>query len=56
VAAKNAHAALHAQAIRSLLEGAPAELRNHLGIEPDGSFMLDTMTFEAKRAGRAPSR
>jgi ubiquinone/menaquinone biosynthesis C-methylase UbiE len=47
---------LHARAVRSLLDGAPGEVRADLGVEPDGSFMLDTMTFEAKRAGRAPSR
>ncbi|HEU4617767.1 MAG TPA: class I SAM-dependent methyltransferase [Gammaproteobacteria bacterium] len=47
----------HAQAIRSLLAAAPAEVRSYLAVEADGSFMLDTMTFEAVRGvRRAPSR
>lgn len=40
----------HAHAIRSLLESASDEVRRGLAVEPDGSFMLDTMTFEAVRA------
>jgi ubiquinone/menaquinone biosynthesis C-methylase UbiE len=44
--------ALRAKAIRSLLDDAPAEVRAYLEVEPDGSFMLDTMTFEAVRAAR----
>jgi ubiquinone/menaquinone biosynthesis C-methylase UbiE len=39
----------HAEAIRSLQETAPAEVKAYFGLEKDGSFMLDTMTFEARR-------
>jgi ubiquinone/menaquinone biosynthesis C-methylase UbiE len=42
--------ALHARAIRALLADAPEQVRANLGVEPDGSFMLDTMTFEAVRS------
>ncbi|MEK0082409.1 class I SAM-dependent methyltransferase [Benzoatithermus flavus] len=38
---------LHVQAIRSLQAAAPAEVRAHFAIEPDGSFTIDTMTLEA---------
>jgi ubiquinone/menaquinone biosynthesis C-methylase UbiE len=37
---------LHAQAIRSLQNRMAGELRASFAIEEDGSFMLDTMTFE----------
>jgi ubiquinone/menaquinone biosynthesis C-methylase UbiE len=39
-----------AEAIRLLQTGAPSEVRDHFGIEPDGSFMLDTVAFEARPA------
>ncbi|HEX5421056.1 MAG TPA: SAM-dependent methyltransferase, partial [Gammaproteobacteria bacterium] len=37
-------------AIRSLQKLAPAEVKAYFGIEEDGSFMLDTLSFEARRA------
>ena len=40
----------HARAIRSCQESAPAEVRQHFGIEPDGTFLLDTVAFEARQA------
>lgn len=40
----------HVQAIRSLQARAPREVAEHFAIEPDGSFMLDTMTIEAAPA------
>lgn len=42
---------LHAEAIRSLQEAAPAEVRSHFAIASDGSFTLDTMSFEAETSG-----
>lgn len=39
---------LHAQAIRSLQESAPEEVRRYFGIEADGSFMLDVVALEAR--------
>ncbi|ODN68705.1 class I SAM-dependent methyltransferase [Methylobrevis pamukkalensis] len=36
----------HVTAIRSLQEGASAEVRRHFAIEPDGSFLLETAVFE----------
>jgi SAM-dependent methyltransferase len=42
--------ALHADAIRSFLGGAPDDVRGRFAIEPDGSFMLDTLEVEALRA------
>jgi ubiquinone/menaquinone biosynthesis C-methylase UbiE len=39
---------LHAQAIRSLQEKASTEVREYFAIEADGSFLLDTLTFEAE--------
>lgn len=36
----------HAAAIRSLLAGAPASVREALSIEPDGSFSVDVLTVE----------
>lgn len=41
---------LHAQAIRALQEGAPAEVRDHFAVEADGSFMLDMASFEAEHS------
>jgi hypothetical protein len=41
---------LHAQAIRSLQDQAPAQVREGLAIGPDGSFDLTAATFVA-RAG-----
>ena len=38
----------HADAIRSLQEGAPAIVREHFAIGPDGSFDLQSATFIAK--------
>ena len=40
----------HIAAIRSLQQGAPREVTEHLAIEADGSFSLDTMTLEAATA------
>jgi ubiquinone/menaquinone biosynthesis C-methylase UbiE len=40
----------HVQAIRSLQEMAAAEIRSHFAIEPDGSFLLDSVSFEAEAA------
>lgn len=37
----------HVAAIRSLQEGAAAELRAHFALRPDGSFTVDTMVLEA---------
>jgi ubiquinone/menaquinone biosynthesis C-methylase UbiE len=42
--------ALHADAIRSFQQRAPDEVRRRLGIEPDGTFVLDTLKVEARRA------
>jgi len=42
--------ALHVDAILSLQRGAPEEVRHRLGIEPDGTFLLDTLQVEARRA------
>jgi ubiquinone/menaquinone biosynthesis C-methylase UbiE len=39
-----------AQAIRALQDAAPAEVRSHFAIEPDGSFMLDMLMIEAVAA------
>lgn len=41
---------VHAAAIRSLQEGASAEVREHFEIEPDGSFMLDTLSLALRAA------
>lgn len=38
---------LHAEAIRALQLSASAEVVEHFEIEPDGSFMLDTLLIEA---------
>ncbi len=35
--------AVHIPALRSLLAQAPAEVKDHFAIEPDGSFTIDTM-------------
>jgi SAM-dependent methyltransferase len=37
----------HAQAIRSLQNGASGAVRSHFMIEPDGSFMIDTVAITA---------
>ncbi|MET0309844.1 MAG: methyltransferase domain-containing protein [Sphingomonas sp.] len=37
-------------AIRALQNGAPAEVAEHFAIEPDGSFLLDTLFIEAVAA------
>jgi ubiquinone/menaquinone biosynthesis C-methylase UbiE len=37
-------------AIRALQENAPQEVRDYFGIEPDGSFLLGAIMFEAKAA------
>ena len=36
------------EAIRFLQQNAPQEVCRHFAIEPDGSFLLEAMTFEAK--------
>jgi len=41
---------LHAQAIRSLQTMTSREVKDYFEIEPDGSFTLDTMSFEAEPA------
>jgi hypothetical protein len=41
---------LHVRAIRSLQDLASAPVRSHFAIEPDGSFTLDTTSFEARPA------
>jgi SAM-dependent methyltransferase len=38
------------RAIRTLQEGASAEVRSHFAIEPDGSFLLDVIMVEAAAA------
>jgi len=38
---------LHAEAIRSLQKGAPEPVQRHFAIEPDGTFVLDTILLEA---------
>jgi SAM-dependent methyltransferase len=38
---------LHAEAIRALMARMSAAVTDHFAIEPDGSFMLDTMVIEA---------
>jgi len=39
---------LYIQAISSLLLNAPREVREYFRVEPDGSFVLDTMMIEAR--------
>ena len=39
---------LHAAAIRSLQQGAPEGVKQHFAIEPDGSFDLELVAFEAR--------
>lgn len=39
---------LYVQAISSLLRNAPREVREYLQVEPDGSFVLDTIMIEAR--------
>jgi SAM-dependent methyltransferase len=39
-----------ADAIRALQQAAPAEIREHFAIEPDGSFMLDMVMLETVAA------
>jgi SAM-dependent methyltransferase len=41
---------VHVQAIRSLQARMPADVLAHFAVEPDGSFMLDTATIEARAA------
>ena len=41
---------IHVQAIRSLQACMAREVIEHFAIEPDGSFMLDTATIEARAA------
>ncbi|UVC11619.1 methyltransferase domain-containing protein [Rhizobium sp. TH2] len=41
---------LLADAIRALQNSAPAEIREHFAIEPDGSFMLDMVMLETMAA------
>jgi SAM-dependent methyltransferase len=42
--------ALLTEAIRSLQQTAPEEVRRYFAIEPDGSFLLDALTLEAELA------
>ncbi|MGQ9365390.1 class I SAM-dependent methyltransferase [Azospirillum sp. ST 5-10] len=49
--ARTATPEVHAAAIRSLQDGAPAEVRRHFAIEDDGSFLLDAVTWEAEASG-----
>jgi SAM-dependent methyltransferase len=39
---------VHRRAIRSLQDAAPAAVRQHFAIEPDGSFTVDTMVLDAE--------
>jgi len=39
-----------AEAVRTLQENAPKEVRDYFAIEPDGSFLLTAVTFEARFA------
>jgi ubiquinone/menaquinone biosynthesis C-methylase UbiE len=39
---------LHAGAIRSLLDGAPEDVRRYFLVDTDGSFVLDTLMIEAE--------
>jgi len=41
---------VRAEAIRSLQQAAPAVVREHFAIEPDGSFTLDTLLLELARS------
>ena len=41
---------LHAEAIRALQLAASAEVAGHFAIEPDGSFLLDTLLMEVVAA------
>ncbi len=41
---------LHSDAILSLQRGAPEEVRRRLGIEPDGTFVLDALQLDARSA------
>lgn len=41
---------LHAEAIRALQRAASAEVSEYFAIEPDGSFLLDTLLMEAVAA------
>ncbi|WP_454915244.1 class I SAM-dependent methyltransferase [Xanthobacter sediminis] len=41
---------LHVAAIRSLQQGASADVARHFEIEPDGTFTLDTLTLVARAA------
>lgn len=40
---------LHVEAIRSVQAAVAGEVRRHFGVEPDGSFLLDTLMLEATR-------
>jgi SAM-dependent methyltransferase len=40
----------HAEAIRSLQKGASGLVQNHFAIEPDGSFMIDSVAISAGAA------
>lgn len=44
---------LHVEAIRSLQQTAPAEIRSYFAIAADGSFALDAMSFEADLPARS---
>lgn len=48
--ARTRTAPVYAEAIRALQAAASAPVRAHFGIEADGSFMLDTVTIEARPA------
>jgi ubiquinone/menaquinone biosynthesis C-methylase UbiE len=41
---------LHVEAIRSFQRGAPEEVRHRFGIEPGGSFLLDTLQLDVRKA------
>jgi SAM-dependent methyltransferase len=41
---------LHVDAIRSFQNAAPEEVRRRFGIEPDGTFQLDALQVEARKA------
>jgi ubiquinone/menaquinone biosynthesis C-methylase UbiE len=48
--ARMATPAQFAETIQALQDSAPAEVRTHFAIEPDGSFMLDMVMIEAVAA------
>jgi ubiquinone/menaquinone biosynthesis C-methylase UbiE len=46
--ARTRTSALHADAIRSFQQGAPEEVQQRFALEPDGTFLLDTLKLEVR--------